>query len=327
MRFSSFSIGGRPTWGVVANDNSLVEARGIDGAPSTLDMHIESLSPFVTQQLVGAAERGGGIDPVGVTWLPPVGRPSKILGVAINNTLGQRVAFRPFANPAFFLKPASSLVGHGQPIVVRDDFGVTHPEPELAIVIGQGGKNIPEPDALGHVFGYTIINDVTSPGLKEQDSIELVAPTASAGGAYAKLTSWRNVRDEDHLRSNYLTYHARSKGTDTFGPIGPWIVTADQIPDPNNLAVYSFDGDTPVFVDSTANLVFSVQRIIAHASAYMTLVPGDIIHCGTSMRPADNSPYRGLTDWDIRAVEGRATRIEIEGVGTLSNPVHLEVTS
>ena len=324
MRVSSFSIDERATWGVVAVDGTLIDARDIDRAPTTLDEHIETPDPEVIAQLGQRAAVGDGVPQADVVWLPPVRRPSKILGVAINNLIGQRIAHRPFENPAFFFKPPSSLVGHGQPVIVHESYGVTHPEPELAVVIGRRAKDVSESDALAYVYGYTVLNDITSPGLKAEDSIELIAPAGSSGGAYGKLLSWRSNRDDDHSRSNYLTYHARSKGTDTFGPIGPWIVTSDEVPDPNVLAVRSFDGDTPVFVDSTSNLLFPVQRVIAHASAYMTLLPGDIIHCGTSMKPADLSPYRGITDWDIRRVGGRSMRIDIEGIGSLSNPVRWE---
>lgn len=324
MRLSSYSIDGRSTWGVVASDGTLVDAAGIAGAPATLDDHIDQPSPTVIDELRVRAVAGGGSSPDKVTWMPPVRRPSKILGVAINNVIGQRIAHRPFANPAFFFKPPSSLVGHGQPVVVHESYEVTHPEPELAVVIGRRAKDVSESEALSYVFGYTIINDITSPGLKSEDSIELVMPPGSNTGAYGRLLGWRSNRDDEHARSNYLTYHARSKGTDTFGPIGPWIVTADEIADPNRLSVCSFDGDTPVFVDSTANLLFPVQRVIAHASASMTLLPGDIIHCGTSMKAADGGPYRGITDWDLRRVDGRPMRIDIDGIGTLSNPVQWE---
>lgn len=324
MRLSTYTINDRRTWGVVADDDTLVEASTVAGAPSSLDEHIESPDPAVAAGLAAAAAKGGGTPQSAVRWLPPVRRPSKVIGVAINNMMGQKAAYRPFADPAFFFKPSSSLIGHGEPVIVKSSYGITHPEPELAVVIGRGGSAIPEDRALSHVFGYTVINDVTSPGLKERDSIELVARTAKGGGAYSKLLGWRNVRDEEHALSNYLTYHARSKGTDTFGPIGPWIVTADEIADPNNLYVNSFDGDTAAFVDSTANLTFSVQRVIAHASAYMTLFPGDIIHCGTSMKAAEGGPFRGLTDWDLQHTDGRAMRIDIEHIGTLSNPVIIE---
>jgi len=323
MRLSTFIHNGSTAWGVVANDDTLVPASTIASAPATLDDHIENSRPDVIAALTSAAHAGGGIKQSDVIWCPPVRRPSKVIGVAINNKIGQRVAFRPFADPAFFLKPSSSLVGHGQPVIVKTSYGITHPEPELAVVIGKGGTAIQEKDALSHVFGYTIINDVTSPGLKERDSIELVAPNAGGGGAYGKLLGWRRVLNEDHARSNYLTYHARSKGTDTFGPIGPWIVTAEEIADPNSLAINSFDNEQAVFIDSTANLTFSVERVIAHASAYMTLCPGDIIHCGTSMQAAPNGPFRGLTDWDLQLTNGRSMNITIDQIGTLSNPVHV----
>ena len=321
MRLCTYIHNGNVAWGIVADDDTIVAASTVSGAPATLEDHIENPRAEVIAGLGAAAHTGGGVAQADVTWCPPVRRPGKVIGVAINNMIGQKVAHRPFADPAFFLKPPSSLIGHGQPVVVKRSYGITHPEPELAVVIGRGGSSIPESEALSHVFGYTIINDVTSPGLKERDSIELVAPNAGGGGAYGKLLGWRRVLNDDHARSNYLTYHARSKGTDTFGPIGPWIVTADEIADPNNLAVDSFDGDAPAFVDSTANLTFSVQRVIAHASAYMTLWPGDIIHCGTSMKPADGGRFRGLTDWDLQSVEGRPMGIRIDGIGTLSNPV------
>ena len=275
MKLSSYSLNDKREWGVVADDGTLVAASGIPGAPASLDDHIESPDPAVVAALAAAAVKGGGTPQSAVRWLPPVRRPSKVIGVAINNVMGQKAAFRPFADPAFFFKPSSSLIGHNEPVVVKPSYGITHPEPELAVIIGRGGSSIPEDKALSHVFGYTVINDVTSPGLKEKDSI-------------------------------------------------PWIVTSDEMGDPNNLYVNSFDGDTAVFVDSTANLTFSVQRIIAHASAYMTLYPGDIIHCGTSMKAAEGGPFRGLTDWDLQHTEGRTMRIDIERIGSLSNPVIID---
>lgn len=323
MRLSTYITNGTTTWGVVADDETLVSASTISSAPSTLDEHIEKPQPEIVAALRDAASRGGGVQQESVTWCPPVRRPSKVIGVAINNKIGQRIAHRPFADPAFFLKPPSSLIGHGQPVVVKTSYGITHPEPELAVVIGRGGSAIPESEALSHVFGYSVINDVTSPGLKEKDSIELVAPNPGGGGAYGKLLAWRRVLNDDHARSNYLTYHARSKGTDTFGPMGPWIVTADEISDPNELSINSYNDDTLVFVDSTANLTFSVERVIAHASSYMTLCAGDIIHCGTSMQAAPDGPYRGLTDWNLQNTDSQSMNIIIDRIGTLSNPVRV----
>lgn len=323
MRLSTYITNGTTTWGVVADDDTLVSASAVPTAPSTLDEHIENPRPEVVAALREAAAKGGGTRQDTVTWCPPVRRPSKVIGVAINNKIGQKNAHRPFADPAFFLKPPSALIGHGQPVIVKTSYGITHPEPELAVIIGCGGSAIPESDALSHVFGYSVINDVTSPGLKEKDSIEIVAPNPGGGGAYGKLLGWRRVLNDDHSRSNYLTYHARSKGTDTFGPMGPWIVTADEVPEPNNLSINSRNDETLVFVDSTANLTFTVERVIAHASAYMTLCAGDIIHCGTSMQAAPDGPYRGLTDWNLQNTDGQSMNITIDRIGTLSNPVRV----
>ncbi|MEZ5223716.1 MAG: fumarylacetoacetate hydrolase family protein [Ilumatobacteraceae bacterium] len=324
MRLASFIIGDHRTWGVVARDETLVAAAQIKGLPGTLADHIETQEAAAIEALNSASEDGRGVPPDDVIWLPPIPRPGKIIGVAINNTMGQRAAVRPFANPAFFFKPSSCLTGHEQPVIIRESFGITHPEPELAVVVGRGGRGIPEADATKHIFGYSILNDITSPGLKSGDSIEIVSPTDRPANAYRELLGWRNVRDDDHARSTYLTYHARSKGTDTFGPVGPWITTADEVADPNDLAIRSFDGDTPVFEDSTANLAFSVEQILSHASQFMTLEAGDIIHCGTAMRPAANSPYSGLTNWNLQSVSGRPMRVDIEGIGTLRNPVRVE---
>lgn len=322
MKFCSFEADGRRSYGVQREDGRVVDLKALLGpeGPASLEALVEAGPDLAA--LAARVEGAPALDPEGLTWLPPLRRPGKIIGVAINNRMGQAAAFRPFAEPAFFLKPATSLVGHGQPVVVRGDYGLTHPEPELAVVIGKPGKAIAEDRALEHVFGYAIINDVTSPGLKEKDSIEIITPP-QAGGGYSDLMAWRKVRDAEDARSIYLTYHARSKGTDTFGPMGPWLVTADEIADPNALPILSYDGDELVFEDSTANLTFSVQRIIAHASAYMTLEPGDVIHCGTAMKPAEGGRYRTLTGWDL-ARSQRPMAIEIPGLGRLVNPVVFE---
>lgn len=321
MRFCRFETAGKTTYGVVRADGRLVDLKSALGvaAPDSLEDLIEqnALGGLMLESLAGAIDRGEAIDASSVAWRAPIKRPGKVLGVAINNKIGQELAFRQFANPAFFAKPASSLTGHGETVVVREDYGVTHPEPELAVIIGKPGKAIAEEDALDHVFGYSVMNDITSPGLKEKDSIHLRMP---AGGAYRALLEWREVRDEADSANIFLTYHAVSKGADGFGPMGPWIVTRDEIADPNNLAIRSYDGDELVFEDSTADLTFSVQKVIAHASRYMTLEPGDIIHCGTSMRPTDGGKYPIITNWDIRKTTAPIT-IEIEGVGRLSNPV------
>jgi 2-keto-4-pentenoate hydratase/2-oxohepta-3-ene-1,7-dioic acid hydratase in catechol pathway len=327
MKLCSFEYQGKHSYGVESSNKFIVDLRATLGAaaPQTLELFIEAavedseLMSKVREIVAGAKS---GIDANEITWRPLLRRPGKILGVAVNNKIGQDVAHRPFANPAFFLKPNSCLVGHGQPIITKTEYGVTHPEPELAVIIGKGGKNISEANALAHVFGYSIMNDITSPGLKERDSIEFVVPSHVPSSTYNKFLSWRQVRDDDHARSIYLTYHAISKGADTFGAFGPWLVTKEEIANPNELKINSFAGDNHVFEDSMSNLVFSVERIVSHASKYFMLEPGDVIHCGTSMKPAENSKYQELTAWNITK-DDSLVRVEIDGIGTLENPVEI----
>lgn len=254
------------------------------------------------------------LDERAVRWLPPSPRASKIVGVAINNSLGNQFAHRKSSEPAYFLKPPSALVGHGEPLVVLPDFGLTHPEPELAAVIGRRVRNVPVDQAADVVFGYTITNDITSPGLKDRDSMALELPIT-----VDPAPEWRAVHQEDaHVL--YLTYHARSKGCDTFAPMGPWLVTADSVPHPNDLAVRGYLDDEEVLTDSTANLSHSVPEVIAHISRYMTLEPGDIVHFGSAFQPTRPERYPTIRSIDISRL-GSVLSVEIEGLGRLDNPI------
>ena len=326
MKLCSFEKDGQVRYGVEASDGTvidLVEALGA-GAPASLELLIEQAEsdPGLLDRVSSIAAGGGGFPADGLDWRPPVRRPGKILGVAINNRIGQQVAYRPLENPAFFLKPATSLVGHGQPVTVMASHSVVHPEPELAVIIGKGGKNIARQDARSHIFGYSIVNDITSPGLKANDSLELLVPEG-VSASYAGDLTWRNVMNEKHARSIYLTYHAISKGADGYGPFGPWIVTADDIANPDALQVLAYEDDELVFEDSTANLVFPVEHIISHISRYMTLEAGDVIHCGTAMKAVAGGKYHMPSEWDLAKNPG-TMKIEIKGIGALINPVRIQ---
>jgi 2-keto-4-pentenoate hydratase/2-oxohepta-3-ene-1,7-dioic acid hydratase in catechol pathway len=115
-----------------------------------------------------------------------------------------------------------------------------------------------------------------------------------------------------------VTYHVRSKGADTFGPMGPWLVTADEIPDPNKLGVKLWLAEELMTVDNTASLSFSIAQVISHLSQTVTLEPGDIVHFGTA---ADPSRY-ALREINITRMGGPLT-VEIERIGRLTNPVAL----
>ncbi len=125
---------------------------------------------------------GGDLTPIAPDrWLPPVARPGKIIGVAMNNSAFAKPSYRYFSSPAYFMKSPSSLIGHGEPVIVREEYGLTHPEPELACIIGRHASHLDAATAREAIFGYTIINDITSVGLKDQDSLHLEFTSANPG--------------------------------------------------------------------------------------------------------------------------------------------------
>ncbi|MEW5808482.1 MAG: fumarylacetoacetate hydrolase family protein [Actinomycetota bacterium] len=247
-------------------------------------------------------------------WLPPVPQPSKIVGVALNNDVFNYLAAHPMSAPMYFLAPSTSMVGHGGAIELRTGWGLVHPEPELAAVIGARLRRASREEALAAVFGYTIVNDVTSPGIKSQDSIELVMPPGVPVDE-----PWR-IRRGDDDRSLYLTYHARSKGSDTFTPIGPWVTLRDDVGDPNALGVRAYLDDELVLQDSTENLTFPVQEVLAHLSDSMTLLPGDIVHFGTAARPAAPERFPTVRSIDLNR-HGARVSVEVDGIGRLDNAI------
>lgn len=257
-----------------------------------------------------------GLDIERIDWAPPVPNPSMILNVSFNNKELMKTAHRDPGVPNYFLKPPSCLQGHEKPIVVDPDWGAVIPEPEVCAVIGRRAKHISEDEALDHVFGYLIHNDVTSHGLKfQKDSI---AVTYDADMARPEFYQWRNLHGDNDTDA-YFVYHTRSKGTDTFGPMGPWITTADEIPDPNDLHVTGTLNGEEFTRDHTGNYRFAVQRCISEASRYFTLRPGDLLSFGTTGKGNEKFP-RGHKSVLIGERQGTIA-IEIEPLGRLENPI------
>lgn len=286
-------------------------AAGLEPINSMFDL----VENGATASLMAAVD-GVGPVPGPIDWAPPLHNPSKILGVAFNNKELMKKAHRDPGVPNFFLKPPSALQAHGKPIVVDPDWGAVIPEPELCAVIGKRAKHITPDQALDHVFGYVIHNDVTSHGLKfQKDSI---AVTYDRDMARPEFYTWRNLNGPDDTDAYYV-YHTRSKGTDTFGPMGPWITTAEEITDPNDLTVRGWLDDEPFTVDHTGNYRFRIEECIAEASRYFTLEPGDMISFGTTGKGAGRFP-RGHKSLLIGEEQGTIA-IEIEPLGRLENPI------
>ena len=176
-----------------------------------------------------------------LTWLPPVPRPGKVICVALNNSANAGRIMSGPGTPATFNKPATSLLGHGQPIRLKKEFGRVHPEPELAVVIGTGGADIGRDDAMSHVFGYTIINDLTSPTMRTEDTFH-----------YRAIHPRKDGTEGIEYVDTWVSYSGRYKGSDGFGPIGPWIATADEIADPHALTVTCVHQGRVITEDCTA---------------------------------------------------------------------------
>ena len=245
-----------------------------------------------------------------VRWHPPVRRPSKLVCLALNNSANaDRILSGP-KHPATFIKGANALTGHGEPIVLKEAFGRCHPEPELAVVIGRRVKEIRAADAADHVFGYTIHNDITSPTMRGEDTFHYRAihPAKDDPARIEYVDTW-------------VSYPGRYKGSDTFSPLGPWLATRDEIPDPHALTVSCRHKEELVTQDSTANLFYKMPEVIAFLSQYMTLLPGDVVSLGTALKRSSPGT-RAVQNIELNKLGGPVS-VSISGIGTLTNPVQI----
>jgi 2,4-diketo-3-deoxy-L-fuconate hydrolase len=178
--------------------------------------------------------------------------------------------------PVVFSKWTSAIVGPDDDVEIPRGSSRTDWEVELGVVIGAGGRYIDEADALKHVAGYCVVNDVS----------EREVQLERGGGQWDK-----------------------GKGHDTFGPIGPWLVTADEVPDPQALGLW-LEVDGHRYQDgNTRTMVFGVAQLVAHLSRFMSLQPGDIVSTGTP-------PGVGLGQKPPRyLVAGQVMRLGIAGLG------------
>jgi 2-keto-4-pentenoate hydratase/2-oxohepta-3-ene-1,7-dioic acid hydratase in catechol pathway len=328
MKLATHLLDQRATFSVLHKQTlvplqELYRAAGLAAAPDSLQALIDGGSAALkqlqtlVQQLVNGSLSPPAIALDQVVWLPAVPRPGKILAVAMNNrglTVG---AHKDPAGPMFFLKPPSALNAHLGAIEIQSDYGLTFPELELGAVIGKRARHVRAEDALSYIFGYTIVNDVTSQGLKAGDSIAVDVPAMKSNPRYASYFSWRHLRDPEDS-AVYLTYHTRSKGCDSFGPVGPFVTEASEVDDPNQLPVRGYLDGEPFAQDNTRNYAHSVQNVIAYASRYLTLEPGDLIFFGTSAQGVGRFE-RGHLDVDMSQLDGKRIDIEIGELGRLCN--------
>ena len=328
MKLASFHVEGRDRVGILAGNGELADIADVlrsasANTPAPADMmELVRAGPSTIESLRAALSRTDGrpgsmptysVD--AVSWHPPVRTPSKLVCLALNNRALDKIKIRaPTDHPAFFLKPYTALTGHGAPIRLRRAYGLTHPEPELGVVIGRLLKDATPEAAFAGVFGYTIVNDVTSVGMREEDSfsVRTFKPGETPGTVF--------------VGEAHTTYPGRYKASDTFAPMGPYLVTRDEIPDPAALRVECRLGDRLVAADHTRNYVWDVAHALAHISRTMTLLPGDVISMGTAVGGDEDDPAApgvpGVTRADLSGFEGLVS-VTIEKIGTLANPVQM----
>jgi 2-keto-4-pentenoate hydratase/2-oxohepta-3-ene-1,7-dioic acid hydratase in catechol pathway len=260
--------------GVILDVDQLVDVTTILGidpsqwppvAPVRLIADFERHAPA----LADAAATGARIALADVTLLAPIPWPNKVVAYPVNyhdHGCEMQAGYRA-THQGFFLKPNSSLSGAGEPIVLPKVPGrEVHHECELAIVIGKTGRDIARADWQRYVFGYSCLLDMVVRG-----------------------------REERVFRKAY----------DTFCPMGPWIVTADEVGDPTSLEMKLWVDDELRQHANTRDLVLDIPGMVEMASAVMTLYPGDIIATGT---PAGVGPVK----------PGQVVRIRIERVGEMT---------
>jgi 2-keto-4-pentenoate hydratase/2-oxohepta-3-ene-1,7-dioic acid hydratase in catechol pathway len=323
MKLASFRAADTDRIGVVLDGGDLLdlsEALRNSGVPErnvprTMLELIENES--VTSKILRAAVDHAIANPAAaqrftpdkVTWHPPIRRPSKICCLALNNSANSDRILRGPKHPAMFTKPASSLVGHGGAIECKPQYGRTHPEPELAVIIGRTAKSIRAAEAYNYVFGYTIHNDITSPTMRGEDTFHYRAihPKGDDPTQIEYVDSW-------------VSYPGRYKCADTFACMGPWLVTRDEIPDPHVLGVRCLHKDRLVTADTTANLTHKVPEVLAFLSEYLTLWPGDIVSMGTALAKSPGGAGGAVQNIDLNRLGGPVT-VAIERIGTLTNAV------
>ncbi len=158
------------------------------------------------------------------------------------------------------------------------------------------------------MFGYTIVNDITGNAMRAEDMVH-----------YWALYARPDKPEEVERREQHLSYAARYKGTNGFGPMGPWLVPRDDVPDPHALDVVCTLGGVVLAEDSTAYLTYKVPEVLAFISRFHTLEAGDIVSMGTAFRPSAGSA-RSLHTGDLQRFDG-PMEVSITGLGTLSNGV------
>ena len=269
---------------VAEREGRYVDLQAADpGVPATVRELIGGGPPLLARAAEAARRGTVTYDPDGVRLLSPVPDPQKIVCLGLNYRdhaieTGAKIPDEPI----LFSKYPSSLIGHEAPILLPKVSHEVDYEAELVIVVGRGGREIPAERAYDHVAGYAVGHDVSA-------------------------RDWQ-------LRKPGGQWMA-GKTFDTFAPVGPYLVTADEVPDPHDLGIRLRLNGRLMQDSNTSQLIFRVPEMIAYLSKVFTLTPGDLIFTGT---PPGVGMARKPPVW---LKPGDVVEVEIDGLGTLRNPV------
>ncbi len=288
MKLVTFSHHGATRLGALRTQNGRQQVIDLNQAnasiPADMLAFLEA-GEVALQAAQGALNQAAsGLDITQVQLLAPIPRPGKIICIGLNYSDHAAESGQPIPQyPVVFAKYANAVVGPGEAIMLPKVTNQVDYEAELGFVIGKRGRYVSVDDAMNYVAGYLPINDV------------------SARDYQMRTSQW-----------------TMGKIFDTFAPMGPALVTADEISNPHDLDICLTINGEVLQNSNTCNLIFGVPQLVASLSEVMTLEPGDVVSTGTPPGVGmARKPQRWLKPGDV-------VDIEIEGLGTLSNPVVAE---
>jgi 2-keto-4-pentenoate hydratase/2-oxohepta-3-ene-1,7-dioic acid hydratase in catechol pathway len=279
MRLIHFSHAGTASFGAVVGD-TVIDFAGRLGAVTGVRQLLEADALDDARKLLDKSSQSG--LPLGsVSLLPPLPDAPRIFCAGVNyDEHRQETGRSRTENPVLFMRGAEANVAHGQPIIRPPESRHLDYEGELAVVIGRPGRRIARNNALQHVAGYSCFNDGT-------------------------------IRDWQRHTHQFTP----GKNWDGTGGFGPWLVTADEIPDPSRLTLTTRLNGQTVQQSGTDRMIFDIPDLIAYISTFTTLRPGDVIATGTPGGVGDKrTPPLYMKAGDI-------VEVEVTGVGILANPI------
>lgn len=275
MKLVRFGQQGAEKPGVLADDGSILDVSGVVQDYDTRFLGeggLEKLQEWVAENQAGLPV----VDP-DTRLGPPVAHPGKIICVGLNySDHAKESGQEPPAEPVLFTKAVTALNGPNDPVVLPRASKKTDWEVEIAFVIGKRAKYVAEVDSLDHIAGYAIMNDVS----------------------------------EREFQAERCGQWVKGKSHDTFAPLGPFLATRDEIPDPQNLAMSLDLNGERAQTGHTKAMIFSITTLLSYISQFMTLMPGDIVSTGTPPGVGFGmKPQRFLKPGDIM-------ELAIEGLGS-----------